>query len=67
MAFCIQNGKGGKDMKDFTQKVKALFKSGIRQVLLYVKKNSKTVVKTIGKAIVFLAKTIIESFIDNLF
>lgn len=54
-------------MKDFTQKVKAFFKSGIRQVLLYVKKNSKAIVKAIGKAILFLAKTIIESFIDNLF
>lgn len=67
MAFHIWNGKGGKGMKDFTQKVKAFFKSGIRQVLLYVKKNSKAIVKAIGKAILFLAKTIIESFIDNLF
>ncbi|MBQ5674064.1 MAG: hypothetical protein IIV45_03100 [Lachnospiraceae bacterium] len=54
-------------MKDFTQKVKAFFKSGIRQVKLYVKKNSKAIVKAIGKAILFLARTIIESFIDNLF
>lgn len=67
MAFRKWDGKGGKDMKDFTQKVKAFFKSGIRQVKLYVKKNSKAIVKTIGKAILFLARTIIESFIDNLF
>lgn len=54
-------------MKDFTQKVKAFFKSGIRQVLLYVKKNAKAIVKAIGQVILFLAKTIIESFIDHLF
>lgn len=59
--------KEGKAMKDFTKKVKAFFKSGIRQVLLFVQKNSETIVKSIGKVIIFLAKIIIESFIDSLF
>lgn len=54
-------------MRDFTKKVKAFFKSGIRQVLVFVKENSETIVKSIGKVIVFLAKSIIESFIDSLF
>jgi len=59
--------KGGKAMKDFTRKVKVFFKSGIRQVHSFFEKHKKSMIKKIGKVVIFIIKTIIESIIDNLF
>jgi len=59
--------KGGKAMKDFTRKVKVFFKSGIEQVVSFFKKNKKSIIKNVGKVVIFFAKTIIESIIRDLF
>ena len=59
--------KGGKAMKDFARKVKVSFKSGVRQVLSFIKENKKSIVKKVGKFVIFVLKTIIESVISDLF
>lgn len=59
--------KGGKAMKDFARKVKVFFKSGVRQVLSFIKENKKSMVKKVGKFVIFVLKTIIESVISDLF
>ena len=54
-------------MKDFARKVKVFFKSGVRQVLSFIKENKKSMVKKVGKFVIFVLKTIIESVISDLF
>ena len=59
--------KGGKVMNKFCGKVKEFFKSGIRTVVAFCKKNKSTIIKLVGKFVVYVCKTVIELFLDDLF
>jgi hypothetical protein len=54
--------KGGKTMKKFCGKVKVFFKSGIRKVIALCKDNRKTIIRLVGKFVIYLCKLVIESF-----
>lgn len=58
--------KGGKTMKEFCRKVKVFFKSGIESVIAFCKKNKKTIIRLVGKLVIYICKTIIELFLDDL-
>jgi len=58
--------KGGKAMNVFCRKVKAFFKSGIELMILFCKRNKTTIVRLVGKFVIFICKTVIESFLDDL-
>ena len=58
--------KGGKAMKQFCRKVKVFFKSGIRSIVAFCKENKNTIIRLVGKFVVYVCKTIIELFLDNL-
>ncbi len=58
--------KGGKTMREFCRKVKVFFKSGIESVIAFCKKNKKTVIRLIGKLVIYICKTVIELFLDDL-
>ena len=59
--------KGGKAMRKFCGKVKAFFKSGIESVIAFCKKNKKKIIKLVGKLVIYICKTVIELFLDDLF
>lgn len=54
-------------MKKFCVKVKEFFKSGIRRVTAFCKKNKKAIIRLAGKIVIYICKTIIETFIDSKF
>ena len=58
--------KGGKTMREFCRKVKVFFKSGIESVIAFCKKNKKTIIRLIGKLVIYICKTVIELFLDDL-
>lgn len=53
-------------MNEFCRKVKVFFKSGIQSVVAFCRKNKKTIVRLVGKFVIYACKTIIEFFLDNL-
>lgn len=58
--------KGGKTMRVFCRKVKVFFKSGIESVIAFCKKNKKTIIRLVGKLVIYICKTVIELFLDDL-
>ena len=58
--------KGGKTMREFCRKVKVFFKSGIESVIAFCKKNKKTIIRLVGKLVIYICKTVIELLLDNL-
>ena len=67
MAPLVNKGeKGGKTMKEFCRKVKVFFKSGIESVIAFCKKNKKTIIRLVGKLVIYICKTVIELFLDDL-
>ena len=58
--------KGGKTMRAFCRKVKVFFKSGIETVSAFCKKNKKTIIRLVGKLVIYICKTVIELFLDDL-
>lgn len=58
--------KGGKTMREFCGKVKVFFKSGIESVIAFCKKNKKTIIRLVGKLVIYICKTVIELFLDDL-
>ena len=58
--------RGGKIMKEFCRKVKAFFKSGIKSVAAFCRKNKKAIVRLVGKFVIYVCKTIIELYLDNM-
>ena len=54
-------------MKAFCKKVKAFFKSGIGKIFAFCKKNNKTIIRLLGKLVIYVCKTIIELFLDSRF
>ncbi len=54
-------------MKRFCRKVKVFFKSGIRTVETFCRDNKKSIIRLVGKFVIYVCKTIIELFLDNLF
>lgn len=59
--------KGGKAMNEFCRKVKEFFKSGIESVIAFCKKSKSTIVRLVGKFVIYVCKTVIELFLDDLF
>lgn len=59
--------KGGKTMIQFCRRVKAFFKSGISSVFAFCKQNKKSIIRLVGKFVIYVCKTVIELFLDNLF
>lgn len=53
-------------MKEFCRKVKVFFKSGIKTVVAFCRSNKKTIIRLVGKFVVYVCKTIIELFLDDL-
>ena len=53
-------------MREFCRKVKVFFKSGIESVIAFCKKNKKTIIRLIGKLVIYICKTVIELFLDDL-
>ena len=58
--------KGGKTMREFCRKVKVFFKSGIESVIAFCEKNKKTIIRLVGKLVIYICKTVIELFLDDL-
>lgn len=58
--------KGGKTMIEFCRKVKVFFKSGIESVVAFCKKNKKTIIRLVGKLVIYICKTVIELLLDDL-
>lgn len=54
-------------MNEFCRKVKEFFKSGIESVVAFCKKNKSTIVRLVGKFVIYVCKTVIELFLDDLF
>jgi len=54
-------------MKEFCRKVKVFFKSGIRTVKAFCRKNEKSIIRLVGKFVIYVCKIIIELLLDNLF
>lgn len=65
--FGDKDEKGGKIMREFCRKVKVFFKSGIKRVVEFCKENKKSIVRLVGKFVVYACKTIIELILDHLF
>lgn len=65
--FGNKDEKGGKVMKEFCRKVKEFFKSGIKKIVEFCKENKKSIIKLVGKFVIYACKTIIELILDNLF
>lgn len=53
-------------MREFCRKVKVFFKSGIEAVIAFCKKNKKTIIRLVGKLVIYICKTVIELFLDDL-
>jgi hypothetical protein len=64
--LCQKDEKGGKTMRKFCRKVKVFFKSGIKTVVAFCRKYKKTIIRLVGKFVIYVCKTIIELFLDNL-
>jgi len=64
--FGNKDEKGGEIMKEFCRKVKAFFKSGIKMVVAFCRKNKDTILRLVGKFVIYVCKTIIEFILDNL-
>ena len=47
-------------MKRFCRKVKVFFKSGIETVVAFCRNNKKSIVRLVGKFVIYVCKTIIE-------
>lgn len=47
-------------------RVVATLKSGIRRIRSFVRENKKAICKCVGKLVLFLIKTIIEVFLQDL-
>ena len=54
-------------MKQFCRRVKDFFKSGINSVIAFCKQNKKSIIRLVGKFAVYVCKTVIELFLDNLY
>lgn len=59
--------KGGRTMIEFCGKVKVFFKSGIKSVVVFCKNNKNTIIRLVGKLVIYVCKTVIELFLDDLF
>lgn len=53
-------------MREFCRKVKVFFKSGIESVVAFCKKNKKTIIRLVGKLVIYICKTVIELLLDDL-
>ena len=49
----------------FCGKVKAFFKSGIKNVIAFCKKHKSTIVRLAGKFVIYVCKIVIEYLLDN--
>ena len=58
--------KGGKMMKKFCRKVKVFFKSGIKSAVAFCRKNKRTIFRLVGKFVIYVCKTVFESFLNDL-
>ena len=58
--------KGGKTMRQFCRKVKVFFKSGVESVVAFCKENKSTIIRLVGRFVVYVCKTIIELFLGSL-
>jgi hypothetical protein len=65
--FDYKDEKGGETMKRFCRKVKVFFKSGIETVVAFCRNNKKSIVRLVGKFVIYVCKAIIELILDNLF
>lgn len=54
-------------MKQFCRRVKVFFKSGIDSVFAFFKQNKKSVIRLVGKFVIYVCKTVIELFLDDLY
>ena len=54
-------------MIEFCGKVKVFFKSGIETVVAFCRNNKKSIVRLVGKFVIYVCKAIIELILDNLF
>ncbi len=54
-------------MIEFCGKVKVFFKSGIKSVVVFCKNNKNTIIRLVGKFVIYVCKTVIELFLDDLF
>lgn len=53
-------------MRQFCRKVKVFFESGIKTIVAFCRKNKSTIIRLVGRFVVYVCKTIIELFLDNL-
>ena len=53
-------------MRQFCRKVKVFFKSGVKLVVAFCKENKSTIIRLVGRFVVYVCKTIIELFLDSL-
>ena len=67
VSLANRDKKGGKTMRQFCRRVKACFKSGISSVFAFCKQNKKSIIRLVGKFVIYVCKTVIELFLDNLF
>ena len=54
-------------MKKFCKNLEMSIKPGIKYFFAFLKEKKKTIIRLVGKTIIFICKTIIELLIDNLF
>jgi len=54
-------------MNRFYRKVKVVFKSGIKKIVVLCNENKKAIIKLVGKFVIYVCKTIIEMILDNIF
>lgn len=53
-------------MNKFCRKVKAFFKSGINKVIEFCRVNKNTIIRLVGKLVIYTCKTIIEIMFDDI-
>lgn len=53
-------------MKKFCRKVKVFFKSGITKLIVFYSLNKETIIRLIGKLVIYICKTTIEFMLDNM-
>ena len=54
-------------MRMFCKNVKVFFKSGIDSLAAFCRENKKVIVRSVGKLVIYVCKTIIELFLDSRF
>ena len=54
-------------MKKFCKIFETFVKPGISNIFAILKEKKKTIIRLVGKFVIFICKTIIELLIDNLF